>query len=1507
MFKPIIRFLSLLVFLFVTQLTVAQLSKKHFIPPLTSSDGFTDQYIYISTPSTNAVPYTITPIGNSSITGTVKKGDPREISILASVGPTGGSQLEIPLSSINSNKITDKGFIIAADEPIYVSVRVRSTAAFFGELVHAGALVSKGQAALGKEFRIGGFKREPFTNLSDLTFASIMATQNNTPISITVPAGITLVNGIIPSNIILNTGESYIVAAQGTTNSNNLLGSLITSTKDIVVNSGSAWGSFGTTDRNADYGFDQIVGADRIGTEYILVKGAGEFRSNPDENGLAVENVLIIPHFNSTEIFINEVSLGTFNAGSAQVIEGDRFDGYGNMYIRSSLPVFVYQGISGQTVGQANQDLFFVPPLSCESTDDVDEIAFIDTIGSASFPGGVTIVTNEGATVLINGNPIASSSFLGTVVTNSGNYITYKVNGLSSNVSISSDKELYCAYFNRNNAASTASFYSGFPIPPDITYGSGTGGSGFIPNIVLTATNTSIFDNFIWQFTNNPDPNDDDFEDIPGTAGITSFTPSDVGQYRLKGTISCTGNIFTSDVIPVSFRPDDFDNDGIIDNEDPDIDNDGILNIEESLGNVKINLTDLTLPKLIFEDGSTNNSITSASIDLESSTNRFFGDADGNFSSTLATSNSFNKYQLSFTEKINVKITPSLIPTSSLPEDEFILRIGPTSKNITIIDPDDQLLIDSNFNGTYESGITKITAYEVRFKLNSVGGPTPFQIVANGIELLDFKHKRPLGTTTPTTFNGFIELTTFAIDSDGDGIEDMFDLDSDNDGIPDLNETANDTDSDGIPNYLDVDSDNDGIFDSTESGHILDADFDGILDNANASTVGINGLLDALETTADAKVITLNYTIADTDTDTIFNFLELDADNDDCFDVIEAGFTDNGSGILFATPFGVNANGKVINNTDGYTVPNPNYITSAPIVLNTPFENFTFCENITDVLSIDSNANQFQWEVSTDNGSTWNSVVDNAIYSFATSKDLQITNTPISFKNYQYRVILNRTGNSCDKTSNAIILNINPEPITQDEVDLLQCDDDSDLKTTINLTEAEISISANYLNETFTYFETQPDAIAGSPEVADKLRYPVETFGEAWVRTISSDGCYRISKINLQVDFAGDVAYNKEFDAVCDDFLQDDGTNGPKNDDTDGITNFDFSVATSEILAFFDSNPSLKEDLEVSYFETNEDRTAVIHKIRDISNYRNTNFRSDVTRQTIYFKITNKNNNDCNGTGELYLKTNAVPSFTVTSPQIICLNDLPLNISVKNPMDMYTYQWTNESGTVLGSNDNINITTGGRYFVTATTTNGTLCSRTEMIEVNESNIATLQNNFVTIIDESNNIGSQNNLSISIDTITNNLGPGDYQFAIINTDTNERFPFAGFQDEPLFENLEGGIYQIIVNDKNGCSPDATLPVSVIQFPKFFTPNGDGQNDTWVVKGANRTFYPNASINIFNRFGKLVAQVPIDGQGWNGTYNGNLLPSDDYWYNVTLIPSDTTKPTINKKGNFSLLRK
>ena len=290
--------------------------------------------------------------------------------------------------------------------------------------------------------------------------------------------------------------------------------------------------------------------------------------------------------------------------------------------------------------------------------------------------------------------------------------------------------------------------------------------------------------------------------------------------------------------------------------------------------------------------------------------------------------------------------------------------------------------------------------------------------------------------------------------------------------------------------------------------------------------------------------------------------------------------------------------------------------------------------------------------------------------------------------------------------------------------------------------------------------------------------------------------------------------------------------------------------------------------------------------------------------ETIFVRIQNKRTLCINDEATFDIIVNYLPNFMVTSPQIICLNDTPKNIFIENPEAIYSYVWNDESGNEISTEDNLNITTGGSYTVTATTTDGTNCSSTETIAITESNPAILLASFITIVDQGNNIGSEDNLSIVIDVINNDLGPGDYQFALRNDDQNTT---TSYQDEPLFENLEGAIYTLIVNDKNGCVPDATLQVSVLQFPKFFTPNGDGKNDTYLVKGANKTFYPNSSINIFNRYGKLVAQIPIDGPGWDGTYNGKKLSSDDYWYNITLIPADNNKQIINKTGHFSLLRK
>ncbi|WP_291088944.1 T9SS type B sorting domain-containing protein, partial [Flavobacterium sp. BFFFF1] len=68
-----------------------------------------------------------------------------------------------------------------------------------------------------------------------------------------------------------------------------------------------------------------------------------------------------------------------------------------------------------------------------------------------------------------------------------------------------------------------------------------------------------------------------------------------------------------------------------------------------------------------------------------------------------------------------------------------------------------------------------------------------------------------------------------------------------------------------------------------------------------------------------------------------------------------------------------------------------------------------------------------------------------------------------------------------------------------------------------------------------------------------------------------------------------------------------------------------------------------------------------------------------------------------------------------------------------------------------------------------------------------------------------------------------------------------------------------------------------------YPKYFTPNGDGIHDTWNISVLSNQ--PNAKIYIFDRFGKLLKQISTTNPGgWDGTYNGQPMIADDYWFVV-----------------------
>jgi gliding motility-associated-like protein len=60
------------------------------------------------------------------------------------------------------------------------------------------------------------------------------------------------------------------------------------------------------------------------------------------------------------------------------------------------------------------------------------------------------------------------------------------------------------------------------------------------------------------------------------------------------------------------------------------------------------------------------------------------------------------------------------------------------------------------------------------------------------------------------------------------------------------------------------------------------------------------------------------------------------------------------------------------------------------------------------------------------------------------------------------------------------------------------------------------------------------------------------------------------------------------------------------------------------------------------------------------------------------------------------------------------------------------------------------------------------------------------------------------------------------------------------------------------------------------------------------------HPDTTLYIFDRFGKLIKQINAAGKGWDGTYNGQPLPADDYWYILSADDGTTTK------GHFALKR-
>ena len=932
-----------LLFLLSATFANAQLSTKHYIPPLPfqgeanpNANYFRTVHMYISTPAERAN-FIIKPFGSGSeqwISGVVLNNTSYKVQLNNNVI----GSLPVNPNTFNYG-VTGKGYEVTSDREIYVSIRVKHN-------FHAGAIVSKGVNGLGKRFRVGAMERTGANN--DMGFFSIVSVSDNNQISFTADSNLVALNGLnLPNDLILNNGESF-VATFIDENITRFIGTLIESSEDIVVNTGTLYGSFSNeiidnvelsaNDRTdyftgGDMGIDQLVSLDPSSDakEYILVRG---------DSFTSIENALIIADSDNTQITINgvpyvdpETNIDTLNAGEHFFVEGNYYSEGGElqyMHIKSNNNIYVFQGTGekytqtqqGRHNYSANQSMFFVPPLNCASTGDVESIAKIEQVDDNTvFFGSLMVLSKAESDVTVNGQDIntLSSARIDVPINGVNQYQINRLDNLSGDVAVVGSDELYVSYYNVNQAASSGAFYSGFTLFPKIfpeltisQYGRCVNEDG-TSNVVLKIPNPDGYDSIVWQKYDGSN-----WVDLQQQIGDGSeFTPTEIGDYRAVVDIQCLSpeNILFSDPITLSTCPKDNDNDGINDNIDLDKDNDGILNSDESNGDILINLTDptapttsgFTTPNSVSHNLEVCGVLSSNIVDNQS----FTGDANGNFTSTFPPTANINlsqSYNISFSEDVNIILTYNNDFFSSqniVQEEFFVLESLDAGSSISLINPNNQLLVDTDFDGTFEENIVYFNSSSIIFKFNPNNSESyNFEFIKScgTNDGLVFKHHNP-SSTESSVLNGNIKIFDYKSDSDNDNIPDSFELDSDADDCFDIREARyEDTNNDGVAGtVVPLTIDNGGV---DERGRVVGHDYQAaVFDNNND---GLNDFQTYSNAPDIAEDLTFNQIACEGD-EVVFSlqsvesdvvYLNVDDNNDGTYDnVYEMTRNENNSSL----------------------------------------------------------------------------------------------------------------------------------------------------------------------------------------------------------------------------------------------------------------------------------------------------------------------------------------------------------------------------------------------------------------------------------------------------------------------------------------------------------------------------------------------------------------------------------------------------------------------------------
>ena len=1423
--------LLLILFIFFTNIS-AQLDRDHWFAPMVdrTGNGSAYQRLYFSTNETTPFKvnvYSNDNLDNSVLIGsvTISKNAPQYFQVpvrnMIIVSPTFSNPTADLFKPVN------KGLYVNGDKPFYASLR-------FSVLNHGELITSKGMAGIGTEFRA---VMAPMTANNDILnfMTSVMATEDNTKVTISdFNSNISFTDGVTRSSFTftLKKGQSYIIDGTGDYSDNRngaFIGAKIVSDKPVSITNGNFNGQYATTAVNSsDILMDQGVPVDKLGQEFILMKGNG----NP-ANGM--ERAIIVATEDNTQIYLNGAGtpVATINAGqhyltqytpassNPYILQG--FNHY-NMHVKTTKNAYVYQLLAGDSNSSelATGGFNYIPPLSCYLPKKIDEIGkiqenFVVSNGNLSgilnIPTKLNIITEKGATIEIkrDGVTLPLTSANGPFnVTGSSNWVTYSYPNITGNVAVFSSSAVTAGISAGDDAVGYGGYFAGFSFIPAISKTEGDCLSGAVE---VKLEITEGFDLYQWEIKNSAGV----YVIAPIKSGISPSTglpytnnefiyyPAQPGFYRAKLKQGSCAEVYTKE-FPfyncTTFTNIDYETCSVIDEITPAF----------ALSNQPINYTSVVITEQakkglaeVLSSGKIKYSANPGESGIDTFKYSYCG--IGAFPDCETAQATVQINQIVGKDAVFAKCASTTTTT-------FDLRDADVTADAAVSKVFYKSLIGAQ-NQTASLRINNFTAYPS-------AGEDVFVRMVNAKSCIAIQKIQLKVNPNPVIQENL--YTKVHCDEEDNLIDGNYIVNPNNiTPIVLTNAAAFNV------RYYDSQA-------KAEAGGTDNITGDYIF---NSTTAKIWIRAESPEACVTVKEIALKI---GTKIPLITNLLNADVcdkgfDNTEAVDLADylpevtsqTGLTP----LYYATmpdaiagQNAISASQTVIRGTVStfyYVVKNASFCSDIATV-NLTLIDGGFASTTLKPTETVCEGSTIQVDAGTAHVAPFKWVDENDLTKVIPSTQ------KVTLGAGKYHVILT-SPNGCEYKQNFEILESPKAQLDVTKFNATICDDNLDGKVEVKFsTDVTPLILLNpHADLTVRYYR---DAAMSTTQVlGDSFSYQTDT--RIYVKVVSKYCADVTGFIDFKIGNQVTLLADKASDEVCDEDL--DGKFTVKNlDQYKSLFTNDASATVKFFVAKADAQNPLATN-NVNEFE--------------------------VTNQKLFY-VRISNATDCPTLAELTIKIKLPKKSDSLADKTICpdaTTDLDADPNGALGSD-FTYEWFNEENPAasIGQGHYIDDLKVGKYFVIITAPNA--CPYKQNVEIKAAELPTIE-------------GIEINGSTVKITVKGGKSP--YQYAISTNGI-----ISNYQESSTFTNVLPGLHKVYVISADNCKP-VEKEFSVIEIYNLLTPNGDGQND--VLDMSLLKYKVNVKFQIVDRMGKKLFEGNINNNYiWDGKESGKTLPTSSYWY-------------------------